>query len=267
MKSFLLLISLCICGITNATNYYFSTSIGDDTRTNIQAQNPATPWKTISKLNTFFSSLAAGDSVLFKRGETFYGSIVINKSGTAANSIKIGAYGSGVNPVITGLSLITGWRSLGSNLWESTAAISTLPTLKMVVINGVNTPMGRYPNISSTTVSAQPDVHPIPGNNGWLNYESCVGNNQFTDNQLAATPNWTGAEVVVKKYNWIVDHGIVTSHSANTITYTPSKGEDDCQAGMSYFIQNDIRTLDEQNEIDAQAPTKTEPFQNLQIRE
>ncbi len=246
MKSILLMLALCLSCIANATNYYFSSITGDDTRTAAQAQNPATPWKSIAKLNSYFSSLVPGDSVLFKKGETFYGSITISKSGTSGRTMNIGAYGAGSNPVLTGLVSVTSFTSIGANLWESTGTVSTLATLKMVVINAVNTPMGRYPNISSTLT--YPPKHLVPGNNGWLNYESYTGADQIVDNQLTASPNWTGAEAVVKKGNWVVDHGKITSHAGTRITYTPTMPADDGLNDMSYFIQNDIRTLDEQNE-------------------
>ena len=80
---------------TKGANYYFSTSIGDDSRTVTDAQNPITPWKTLNKLNSFFSSLKPGDSVLFKRGDIFYGSIAITKSGTSSLPIVLSAYGTG----------------------------------------------------------------------------------------------------------------------------------------------------------------------------
>src|ERR1700678_587514 len=57
-------------------NYYFSTKNGDDNRTPAQAQNSATPWKTLNRLNSFASSLLPGDSVLFHRGEAFYGPLM-----------------------------------------------------------------------------------------------------------------------------------------------------------------------------------------------
>src|SRR3712207_2097522 len=99
MKTLLLAVSLCVLNTAGATNYYFSSVSGDDSRTSNQAQNPSTPWKTIDKLNTIFASLLPGDSVLFKRGETFYGSIIVGKSGTSILPITIGAYGTGAKPV------------------------------------------------------------------------------------------------------------------------------------------------------------------------
>ncbi len=84
-----------------ATNFYFSTVSGDDSRTPTQAQNSSTPWKTLNKLNSYFKNLQPGDAVLLKRGDTFYGSITVSKSGTAGSPIVVGAYGTGNKPVIT----------------------------------------------------------------------------------------------------------------------------------------------------------------------
>lgn len=51
--------------------FYFSTS-GNDSYTTTQAQNSATPWKTLVKLNSFADNgAAAGDTFLFKRGDVF----------------------------------------------------------------------------------------------------------------------------------------------------------------------------------------------------
>ena len=42
-----------------------------------------------------------GGRVLFKRGDTFYGSITINQAGLVNDPITFGAYGAGSNPIIT----------------------------------------------------------------------------------------------------------------------------------------------------------------------
>src|SRR5215210_1153976 len=117
----MLLITLVIlfASTTYATTYYFSTVSGDDSRTSTQAKSSSTPWKTLSKLNSFFSSLQPGDSILLKRGETFYGSITVIKSGTSSSPIIIGAYGTGSKPVITSLVTLTNWVSKGNGIWES----------------------------------------------------------------------------------------------------------------------------------------------------
>ena len=135
----LFFITLILLLLTSQTlvgrNYYFSTASGDDSRTSAQAQNPATPWKSINKLNSFFTSLVPGDSVLFKRGETFYGSIKVAKSGTSSLPIVIGAYGTGVKPLITGFTTLSSWTSLGNGIYQSEVT-TCKPTLNIVKING-----------------------------------------------------------------------------------------------------------------------------------
>lgn len=82
-----------------AANYYFSSSAGDDSRMPMQAQHPATPWKTIKKLNSYFHDLKPGDSIFFRRGDVFIGQLTINKSGVSGAPIVISTYGAGKVPV------------------------------------------------------------------------------------------------------------------------------------------------------------------------
>jgi hypothetical protein len=73
MKKGLLVLLLClITFFANARKFYFS-GAGSDSYTATQAQNQATPWQTLSKLNEFAlrSFFAAGDTFAFKRGEIF----------------------------------------------------------------------------------------------------------------------------------------------------------------------------------------------------
>jgi hypothetical protein len=215
-----------------ATNYYFSTTDGDDSRTSAQAQSAATPWKTLSKLNSIFSSLQPGDAVLFKRGDIFYGRININKAGAVGNPITIGAYGTGENPVITGFSSVTAWVSYSPNIWESVNAVSTLSTLNMVVINNTNIPMGRYPNT------------------GYLTYTSPTTTTKTVAALNSAVTNWTGARAVMRLYHWITDNNVITAQSGSVITHTttPNPTSYTGISGYGLFIENDTRTLDQQNE-------------------
>jgi hypothetical protein len=229
MKTSLLAILVFYSFSTYANNYYFSSSIGDDTRTNIDAQNPSTPWKSLDQLNSIFSTLQPGDAVLFKRGDVFYGSLKISQPGASANQIVFDAYGTGAAPVITGFTTVSSWSNLGNNIWESSSTISALSTANMVLINGVNTAMGRYPNT------------------GYLTYQTFSGNTSITSSSInSGTTNWTGAEVVIKKTKWILDRGLITSHSGGTLVY--SGGGYVGRSKFGFFIQNDSRTLDKQNE-------------------
>jgi parallel beta-helix repeat protein len=230
MKNIFTLLFLFSLSTAKAANYYFSAVSGNDAHSSAQARNASTPWKTIGKLNSFFSLLKPGDSVLLERGETFYGSIVIRKSGTAALPIVIGAYGTGSKPIITSLVTLTGWVSKGNGIWESyNSALGK--TVNTVLINDEVQQIGRYPNSDAA-------------NKGYLNFESHFRENSITDNDLTSSTNWKGAEVVIRARRWILDRNKIQSYKGGKITYgATSKYRPKNNYG--YFIENDIRTLDQ----------------------
>ena len=79
------------------TTYYVDATDGDDTRA---GTSEGTAWKTIGKVNS--SAFLPGDSVVFKRGETWSGTtLTVPSSGSHGSPITFGAYGSGALPVLT----------------------------------------------------------------------------------------------------------------------------------------------------------------------
>lgn len=222
-------------GTTTSGTYYFSTICGDDNRTATQARNPITPWKTITKLNSYFASLQPGDSVLFNRGETFSGTIAIGRSGTNGSPIILGAYGTGAAPVITKLTPVTNWTLLSNDIYESNAISGGLSTLDMVLVNGVEVGKGRYPNSDAA-------------NGGYLTVDAFTSTT-ITDAALPTSPNWTGAEVCVRSNRWQLDRNPITAHNVSThvLTFTNTTG-DNPRVSYGYFISNSPNTLDQQNE-------------------
>ncbi|MGC4034414.1 MAG: PKD domain-containing protein [Chitinophagaceae bacterium] len=223
----LVLVLLCInvialTGSLNAATYYFSTTDGDDSRSSSQAQSSSTPWKTISKLNSVFSTLAAGDQILFKRGDIFYGGITITKS-----SISFGAYGSGNNPVITGFSDVTSWTSLGGNKWQSSAAVGTLATCNMVTVSGTFVPVSAFPTSGYNTITSSSAT-------------------SVTASTISGT--FTGGYLVTRKQHWIIDRAVITSQSGTTVNFTSPGTGYNPQNGWGYKITNASAAADEQNE-------------------
>ncbi|MGN6297558.1 MAG: PA14 domain-containing protein [Ginsengibacter sp.] len=209
-----------------ATTYYLSSSSGND---NNSGTDPSSPWRTINKLNSFYN-LRPGDNVLFKRGDTFYGGIVVNNSGSSGSAITYGAYGSGAKPIITGFTNITSWKSLGGNIWESTDAVSSLPYTNMVSVNGVNTAMGRYPNSTGP-------------NTGYLSIASHSGSTSITADGSLGSNNWSGAGIVIRKNPYFIEKGTISSQSGNTLYYSDPNTYP-VQDHFGFFIQNDPKTLD-----------------------
>ncbi len=89
MFRFLALLLLLLPARTFGVTYYVS-ALGNDTNSGLSL---VTPWATIAKVNA--TMLHAGDSVLFRGGDTFVGNLVIAAAGTPLEPIIVGSYGTG----------------------------------------------------------------------------------------------------------------------------------------------------------------------------
>ena len=219
----ILTLLFCLCSfIASATDYYVS-STGNDSADGLSS---STPWKTISKVNSEFSRINPGDRILFRRGDVFYGTVTVAKSGTAGSPIIIGSYGTGALPRISGFTAITGWTNAGGGVYSK--AVSCESVSNMLLLDGVNKAKGRWPN------------------SGWLTIDSHNGSTSLTDSELPASPDWTGGEVIVRTYASLVDRSTISDHNGNSLTYTPLT--QDPINGVGYFIQNHRGTLDNYGE-------------------
>ncbi|WP_296618522.1 Ig-like domain-containing protein, partial [Marivirga sp.] len=214
-----------------AADFYFSSSTGLDSRSEVEAQNESTPWKSIDKLNSIIPNLNGGDRILFKSGDVFIGSILISKSGADGNPILFTSYGSGAKPIITSLEPITNWQSIGGGIYEADITNLTGDKVQVVLIDNEIKPMGRYPNADAS-------------NAGYLLINSV--NSNYSINGGALPGDFSGGEVVIRKNNWIIDRHEIQSTSGSTINfsenpntfYTP-------QNGFGYFVQNHKNALDQ----------------------
>lgn len=82
--------------VVTTTRYYIDNN-GSDTANGL---TPATAWKTLSKVNAV--TFQPGDSILFKRGGSWTGTLVIKSSGTETSRITFSTFGTGNKPKITG---------------------------------------------------------------------------------------------------------------------------------------------------------------------
>lgn len=87
---------LCAFAFLNvkATNYYVDPS----STASIANGSMAYPWKTIAEVNNGSGNIYPGDTVFFKRGQTYTGRLNINRSGTATAPIVYSNYGVGELP-------------------------------------------------------------------------------------------------------------------------------------------------------------------------
>ncbi|CAN5410080.1 hypothetical protein BH11BAC5_BH11BAC5_13250 [soil metagenome] len=222
----LLIFWLFSTAVSNANSYYVSAS-GDDSNDGLTIN---TPWQSLAKINQ--SSFAAGDVILLKRGDVFYGSVVVNR-----NDVSFDAYGTGALPIISGFTQLSSWVDAGNGIWKANVSGAS-SALKIILIDGVQQRKGRYPNYNDS-------------DGGWLSYESFDGSNSsITDEQLSTSPyNWTGATLAMKAYSYVINLCPVTAHNGGTLNYNKAVGtlgivNSPGMAGYGYFVTDDLHTLD-----------------------
>lgn len=223
MKKLLSILLIITCINSYATTTYFVSLAGSDGN---NGTSTSTPFKTSARALT----VAVPGDIISMRGGDNFPPIIVNKNGTSGNPITFNSYGTG-QANVTGFTPVTAWTNLSANIWESTAAVSTLTTCNMIVINGVNIPMGRFPQSS------------------FLSFQSHVGLTSITSSSLnSATQNWTGATSVIRTRNSSWDKGNITAQAGSKLTYTASANSIAPSAdNFGFLIENDVRTLTYQN--------------------
>ena len=221
MKVFFAILLLFIFSAATQASTYYISATGNNSSDGLSA---ATAWQTIDKVNSF--NFAANDNVLFNRGNTFFGGIIVKRS-----NINYGAYGSGAKPIISGLSTVSGWVNLGGNIWEAPVT-NVKKGVNLVVRNGTPQQVGRYPNADAA-------------NGGYLTYTAAT-NTSITGSALSSTTNWTGAEVAIRASRWEILRKLVTAHSAGVVNFATHPVVP--RVNYGYFFQRDSRTLDQDGE-------------------
>jgi parallel beta-helix repeat protein len=96
LRLYLTVVTLLIffSSTTFATNYYVDPS----STSNTSNGSLASPWKTIAQVNSGTTLLNPGDTVFFKRGQTYSGRLTVGRSGIAGKPIVYTPYGTGALP-------------------------------------------------------------------------------------------------------------------------------------------------------------------------
>ncbi len=118
-KLFTIILFIVITGFitwasSEATTYYMDSSSGSDLNSGLSVESA---WQSISKVNQF--PLTPGDTILFKRGETWREQL-IPQSGSPEGYIIYGAYSTGNKPLLLGSvnkSNEQDWTYQGDNIW------------------------------------------------------------------------------------------------------------------------------------------------------
>lgn len=203
--------------------YYIDTAGSDSNN----GTSTGTPWQTLTKVNA--TTFSPGDSVLFKCGQSWQGSITVNQSGTAGNIITFGKYSTGANPLISGYitTLSASWSNQGGGIWSYNNALLSSTMLRLVSTNVSGSqaiqPLGRFPKSVYSMMTAR------------------SGTTTITDAGLANSPSFIGGQVVIRSTHYTLDACTVTGQSSGVITYTG--GTNTPTGNNGYFFQNHTNCL------------------------
>jgi hypothetical protein len=102
---------------SNRVVYYSSVYISNDGN-DANIGSISEPIQSINKLNSM--NLSSGADIYFAKNDTFVGEFRLNATGTSVDHINITSYGSGANPVITGLDTVNNtFTEVSTNLWKA----------------------------------------------------------------------------------------------------------------------------------------------------
>lgn len=98
-----------------AATYYVDATLGNDTSSGVLPEPGAPgagPWQTLNRLGS--ATLAPGDEVLLRCGQTWSSTLRINGAGTAAQPIRIGSYPANCSTK----PAISGYRTIPDHAWQ-----------------------------------------------------------------------------------------------------------------------------------------------------
>lgn len=123
MRRLLVIVCLGVIGFVTAgeparagQSYYVDSDRGSDAADGATA---ATAWRSLEKVNA--AELAPGDSVLFRRGRIWRGTLK-PASGDATAPVTYGAFGEGAKPALLGsvaASSPANWANAGEDVWAT----------------------------------------------------------------------------------------------------------------------------------------------------
>jgi len=215
MKRIIIAILILFSLQSFATKWYCTTTVSGS-----NVGSLSNPFYTAAAMNG--AAYAAGDSVLFKRGDVFEWYVQVTESGSSGNPINFGAYGTGALPIITGGTTISSgsFSSIGGGIYEASLAVR--PAL--IVISNRQYKEGRYPN------------------DAYLNADA-VSSNHLTSSGLTGQTGLVNADVVTRNGRFTMDRFTITSQVGNTIGFGGNIDQD-----YGFFITNKQSTLDQYGE-------------------
>ena len=221
--------------------YYASSSSGNDDNAGTSS---SLAWKTLDQVNA--AALAAGDAVLFKRGDAWTGTITVSTSGSEGNPITYGAYGEGEKPKIFGSEVITGWAQHSGNVYMATVASD----INQLFVNDERALLARYPKANHA--------------DGFADITTVNSTTQFVSAQIASQglDYYKNAIFIGRTNAYTIYQTQVTASNGQAITIAtaPPSGSGGLMVGRGFFLTNKLEFLTDPGEWYYDTATKTVYF-------
>jgi len=251
---------LCLLSSTTwATQFYLSNQ-GND---NLDGLSPDTAWQHVSRLNTALrdNQVAAGDSVFFRRGDTFYGEVFSDRvKGEVNQRVTFSAYGDLTQdqPHITGNVPVNNWSATSVNGKATCVADSTW-------LLDLNAEKGQYNSYNINDMIAGKvqtlpsylyfdgqlqDLARYPNRGQFLFMDDSTAGKLIVDTELrnvSQRDKWVGGIAVTRDSNWTYTQSPVTAVTSSSITLQHSILES-LAPNNGYFLQGKLIGLDHANE-------------------
>jgi hypothetical protein len=204
-----------------AARTFYVAGAGDD---GAAGTSPETAWRTLAKVQSqvYGGGFAPGDAVLFRRGDTYRGTLNFNRSGMAENPIFLGAYGTGARPVLSGARTVTGWT-------RHTGSVYRAPfdgEARYLFVDGVRQTVARHPNV------------------GWLRTDEGTTTGLRDAELTAASDTYVGARVVMHAVNWAFESTRVSASAPGRLDYATPLPYVTSPNDWGYFLDDALALLD-----------------------
>ncbi|MFA6486432.1 MAG: peptidoglycan-binding protein [Candidatus Magasanikbacteria bacterium] len=204
-----------------SATYYVDATSGLDAN---NGTSIATPWKTISKVNN--TTLSPGDTVLFKRGETWAEQLTPKSSGTVTSSIIFSVYGDSGAATITGgtynlLVSAKNYLSFNNITFTSKRAVVSAATgivFNYCVFKNVVGTIGLLA-LSSSTVYV---------------YNSVAANNDYAGISGQAT------STIYLRNSMVIGNGQASYYGLQNTTNANTDYDYNIITGNNYFVYNNL---------------------------
>ncbi|OGE83865.1 MAG: hypothetical protein A2Y39_06955 [Candidatus Delongbacteria bacterium GWF2_40_14] len=245
MRKYILLLFV-LAVLLHSTTYYLSNS-GNNSN---NGTSTSTPWRTISTLDSalIFNVISQNDSILFNRGDRFFGQVDLTDSGIA-EGLTFSSYSTGNKPIIDGS---IAHFVLDSTYWDASSSwyvynfSSSMPDsckIINVALDSDQLIFAREPDISF-------DENDLPVDNyftitSWVDSTCTLGASGMSE----SFSDYIGADLVYKESkSWYDSREILSGSGTQCVIEEDNDALGGTMLNYGFFLQNDSTALDTNEE-------------------